>query len=135
MNVYQVIEHDYNSDDGHYEDCPEDSVYLDESMAVQRRNALNTASVGQWNEYVENEIARRTALWEANGRKKRLMTEHHWGMMALDPYCADGIADYKAKNLFVGDPNDSDAVERFSNRGNCLTHYTVRALRVHGEAL
>lgn len=58
MHVYQVIKHEYNSDDGHYDHDPvDDIVYANEADAIRVRDALNLEEVNQNNDHVLTEVA------------------------------------------------------------------------------
>lgn len=130
MNVFQVIQHSYNSDDGHYEATPlGETVYQDEAAALALRDGLNTASIAENQAYVGAEITRRRAHWEANGRVEPPARNQH-GTQYHDPYSTKGIAEYERQHRFTGDPTDIDAIERFAGFRSSLMFYTYETLRV-----
>lgn len=128
--VYQLIEHEYNSDDGHYDRTPVDDVVYDYEPQVRvERNRLNVESVRQNNAQVMQEVARRRAVWEANGKIEPPPVNSR-GTQHYDVYSTKGIKYYEEKYLFTGDPTDLDAIERFAGRFTNLTYYTYDTLRV-----
>lgn len=130
MNVYQVLQHEYNSDDGHYESSPlGDVVYSDQVAAIQVRDSMNLSLITQNNDRVRAEVARRRAHREANGNVDPPVVNRH-GIQYHDCYSKRGIADYERKSLFTGDPTDLDAIERFVGWDNCMTYFTYEPLRV-----
>lgn len=130
MNVYQVIKNEYNSDDGHYDSTPEsETVYAREDDAITLRNHLNARSVDAHNTHVNEEIARRTAQWEANGRVENPPVNRH-GTQYHDPYGPKGMKQYADRYTFRGDPTNVEDLERFANRDTDLTFYTIDTLTV-----
>lgn len=130
MKVYQVIKHEYDSDDGHYDDTPVDHyVYRNEDDAIAVQLDLNRKSVEESNYYVTNEVARRRAKWEDNGRVEPPVRNTR-GTQQFDVYSTRGIEQYEKRHLFTGDPADIDAIQRFADRTTPLTYYTYDTLRV-----
>lgn len=103
MKVYQIIENEYNDDDGHYQWVPEsDTVYAREADAIAVRNHLNDRSITEHNER---------------------MTQN----ALLYPADAPRAENYQ----FRGDPLDIEAIERFASEAtNQITFYTIDTLRV-----
>lgn len=105
MNVYQMIRHEYVDDDGHYTAEPLDNtVFADEITATEERDALNESSVFSHNQRMESLIAE----YKENG----------WGI------------NHRYMALFLVHHTDIDALERFANRENGLTFYTIEELVV-----
>lgn len=109
--VFQLVFHEYSSDDGHYvSDTPDEGVWRSEAPAIQTRDERNTTIVLAYNAEV-NDTAR----------------EYARGVMD-DP----AIQRYLKKNIFTGNPTDIDAIEKFANRTTCLTFWTIERLQVWG---
>lgn len=130
--VYQLIVHEYNSDDGHYQDRPFGAtVFVSEAKALDRRDRFNTRSVTDYNADTVRDVVRRTKIWEENGGKKgepKPINER--GTQRWDPYTQRGIANFAAEHTFSGSPTDIDAIERFVGYRNPIDYYTVETLEV-----
>ena len=108
MQVYQVIENQYDSDDGHYEDFPLGyaCVYRNEVDAIRVRDTHNLASITEHNA--------RTVEWRA------LAIDRGWSVKKASVYFV----------TFDGDPTDDVAIVLFANRANALTYFTIETLEV-----
>jgi hypothetical protein len=131
--VHQIIKHEYNSDDGHYDHEPfEDLVYARQVDAVQVRDALNLVHIRLNNERTATEVARRCAIWKERGCKmgetpviNRHDTQVH------DYLSVKGIALFEERCTFTGDPANPDDIEKFATRDrNNITYFTIVSLRV-----
>lgn len=130
--IYQVIKHEYDSDDGHYDSDPvDDIVYEREADAILVRNGLNKYSVFENNMRVRKEIAymeeKRSDpefVEPQRGRDKH-------GCLKPPPYLSKAYVEaYTAKYLFVGDPTDEEALSRFNTyQGPTMTYFTIEKLR------
>lgn len=105
MNVYQIIHHEYDSDDGHYINEPLDNtVFADEIKATEERDAHNEASVVVHN----NESLKYIKESLAKGFRVRA----------------------RYSTVFEGDPHDVASVVKFATRKTGMTYYTLEELVV-----
>lgn len=135
MNVFQVIKHEYNDDDGHYDEQPFESiVYTNEGVARSIADGLNAESILAHNKRVINDVDDRVGVWEQRGGRaaEPKPVRDKWGFLTYDYYSTVAIERYAEKHTFKGDVRDLDAIERFAGRDNSLTYYTVETLRVVG---
>jgi len=100
--IYQVIKHEYDSDDGHYDSDPvDDLVYANEADAILVRNGLNKYSIFEYNTMIRRHAERR-----------------------------DDRDKYLEKALCKFDPTDVDAIENWAGRSHSLTYFTINTLRL-----